>query len=901
MVFLFPIVLFAQNDICSDAITLNLNGNCVNGNTINTSFYGASNSCVDLSVGSLWYRFTPPFSTAVEIKTNSNYNDVLTVYTGDCSNLTELICTNKDEYGFGGEILSLHANGGTTYYIRLSGQENNFSTALGNSCIEINQLNNLPAIPSNDYCSNAIALTIDNDCTFGTNLHASFEGQTPSTDLRARADVWYQFTATLSSNLRIKTQADFSEAIAVYSSQCNSLVEVVSTDCGQFLDLPDLILGQVYYVQVASLFASTEGNFCISIEEKESPENDACANATFINLDESCIDGTINFATFSGQLPSCTDQERADVWYEFTVPPSGNIRIEANTTFDYTMAVYRGDCSALEEIYCEVDPVETNGYIQFLELESGQNYFIQILAKEIFGEGNLCMQVDGTSSTSGCGMIVNILSEDVSCHGASDGRINAYVAGGVFPHVYYWSDGTTSIFPVKSNLKHGFYSVTINDANGCEVVSSALVASPPKLNLNFYVDPIRYAGYQTGKASAAVFGGQAPYSFEWSNGSTEETAIDLSGGVYYVTVTDANGCNVSGSVEIPVESVPCLGDIVIAEQIATNENKIFEANRIEAVNKIEMFANVRYDAATEITLSDGFNARFNSNFHAYLDGCDEVLSCEVPNGIKASTISGMVVKITWDIVDNAVKYKVRYRPVGGAWIERQTGGAETFRFLNNLELNTDYEYQVKTVCLEQNAVWSSTYPFNTFGDYCDRPSTTVVTDITAIKATISWSSRINELKYKLKYKAPNESWSELLGNVNTIQLAGLNPATTYKYKLKSKCAEGWTNWSSKYNFTTASSLQEIESRVGQTTVELRNYPNPFKYQTTIEYTLDEASEVLLSIFDWRGNKIKTLLQKEYQPKGRHKKILKGIGLPAGVYFYELQTNKGITSKKMIVQ
>jgi len=53
-----------------------------------------------------------------------------------------------------------------------------------------------------------------------------------------------------------------------------------------------------------------------------------------------------------------------------------------------------------------------------------------------------------------------------------------------------------------------------------------------------------------GSATVSVTGGSAPYSYEWSDGQTTETAVDLGGGTFTVTVTDALGCTVEAEVDV---------------------------------------------------------------------------------------------------------------------------------------------------------------------------------------------------------------------------------------------------------------------------------------------------------------------------------------------------------------
>jgi hypothetical protein len=79
---------------------------------------------------------------------------------------------------------------------------------------------------------------------------------------------------------------------------------------------------------------------------------------------------------------------------------------------------------------------------------------------------------------------------------------------------------------------------------------------------------------------------------------------------------------------------------------------------------------------------------------------------------------------------------------------------------------------------------------------------------------------------------------------------------------------------------------------------LQNYPNPFNPTTTIKYQIPELSFVTLKVYDVLGNEIKTLVNEE-KPAGSYEIGFDGTGLPSGVYFYRLQAENFVETKKMV--
>lgn len=79
----------------------------------------------------------------------------------------------------------------------------------------------------------------------------------------------------------------------------------------------------------------------------------------------------------------------------------------------------------------------------------------------------------------------------------------------------------------------------------------------------------------------------------------------------------------------------------------------------------------------------------------------------------------------------------------------------------------------------------------------------------------------------------------------------------------------------------------------------QNYPNPFNPSTTIEYELKQRGFVRLSVYDLSGKEIEQLVN-ENKPVGNYKAKFTGNSLPSGVYFYRLEINNFVETKRMIL-
>jgi len=79
----------------------------------------------------------------------------------------------------------------------------------------------------------------------------------------------------------------------------------------------------------------------------------------------------------------------------------------------------------------------------------------------------------------------------------------------------------------------------------------------------------------------------------------------------------------------------------------------------------------------------------------------------------------------------------------------------------------------------------------------------------------------------------------------------------------------------------------------------QNYPNPFNPVTKISYQIPQAGNVKLTVFDFLGREVVTLVN-EYKQAGYYDANFNASSLSSGTYFYRIESNNFVTTKKMLL-
>ncbi|TXB62153.1 cohesin domain-containing protein, partial [Phaeodactylibacter luteus] len=168
--------------------------------------------------------------------------------------------------------------------------------------------------------------------------------------------------------------------------------------------------------------------------------------------------------------------------------------------------------------------------------------------------------IDGASCTStGTFTVDGAISIEIdaevspiACADEANGSIELSVIGGAGGFSYSWTgpDNFTASTAAIDGLAAGTYQVSATDVNDCTITATYEVNEPADALAFAGITPQDITASTQGGVELDLTGGTMPYNYSWTgpNGFTSSSA-DLTGltlqGEYCVTVTDANGCEVS--------------------------------------------------------------------------------------------------------------------------------------------------------------------------------------------------------------------------------------------------------------------------------------------------------------------------------------------------------------------
>lgn len=181
-----------------------------------------------------------------------------------------------------------------------------------------------------------------------------------------------------------------------------------------------------------------------------------------------------------------------------------------------------------------------------------------------------------TNNTGGFG-IASATVTDETCE-QLNGAIDLTLQGSTMPVTYSWSNGSGS--QDISGLDNGTYTVTVTDGTGCETTGSYTVnnVGASVVLVSETVTDATCATCNDGAIDIELDPAGAPYTYLWSNSSTDEDQVALLPGTYTVTITNLDGCDTTITYEVMNSAgIEEIGDLII--QLHPNpSNGIIELN-----------------------------------------------------------------------------------------------------------------------------------------------------------------------------------------------------------------------------------------------------------------------------------------------------------------------------------
>jgi len=152
-------------------------------------------------------------------------------------------------------------------------------------------------------------------------------------------------------------------------------------------------------------------------------------------------------------------------------------------------------------------------------------------------DANLCSTVQSiTIIDEGSISATATVNNNISCYGGKDGRINISIPSGTPIYSINWNSGSTTTSSSNytiTDLTAGPYTITVSDANSCQIVLNATITEPALLQASSSVATIPCYGDTTTVVISAT-GGTGSY--------TGTGNFTVTSGTYSYTVTDANSC-----------------------------------------------------------------------------------------------------------------------------------------------------------------------------------------------------------------------------------------------------------------------------------------------------------------------------------------------------------------------
>ncbi|MFN5323359.1 MAG: fibronectin type III domain-containing protein [Bacteroidota bacterium] len=235
-----------------------------------------------------------------------------------------------------------------------------------------------------------------------------------------------------------------------------------------------------------------------------------------------------------------------------------------------------------------------------------------------------------------------------------------------------------------------------------------------------------------------------------------------------------------------------------------------------------------YEVAVQTICTSASSSVFSAPITFSTSPC--TTTCLPPAGLSAANITSNSAVLSWTVLPGTgYSYDIRYRVVGSTNLIGVSNIAPPYT-LANLACNTNFEFQVRTNCGNNNySAWSTFVAFTTNAcpTNCPTPTGLTSTNITSSSAVLSWSSvSPTPVGYNLRFRVLNTtSWTTVNNVSSPYQAAGLPCNVGIEWQVQTICtnatgAASLSAWSGSALFTTAACTSPCPAPIGLTTTNI---------------------------------------------------------------------------------
>jgi hypothetical protein len=174
-------------------------------------------------------------------------------------------------------------------------------------------------------------------------------------------------------------------------------------------------------------------------------------------------------------------------------------------------------------------------------------------------------------------------------------------------------------------------------------------------------------------------------------------------------------------------------------------------------------------------------------------------------------------------------------------------------------------------------------------------------NISTNSADLIWDAVSSAVSYRIKWRKTSGPLNVNVVTTNSLSLIGLDPSSTYKWKVRSNCDASESNVSAFTSWQYFTTLSSNRITAGDTDLgtSLTIYPNPTRGIFNISFVSEEVDNFEITIVDAFGKIISNEDKQDFI--GEYIKIVDLSNSPRGIYMVQIKTQDSFVTKRIVLQ